>query len=146
MKKLFTLIFFVGVLTSAFAQSNRHEKYGNQKNDNNYQSSNNPEDNNYGDSKSYYDNNGYDKNYQSNNRNNENGYSYNNDRDTRYRDNRGRDNWDRNNWSKDNGDEMRRNHDFNSEYGNQRKMETYSHGHNRRGSFFEIRFSRHERN
>ena len=143
MKKLFTLIFFVGFLTSAFAQSDRHRQNGNQTNDNSYQSSRYSNDNNNGYAKSYSDNNGYDKNYQSNNRDNQNGYSYNNDRDTRYRDSRGRDNWSRDNRD---GDGMRGKHDLNSEYGKQRRTENYSRGRNTRGSFFEIMFSRHERN
>ena len=135
MKRLFTLIFFAGFLTSAFAQDDRHRQYGNQTNDNGYQLSKDSRNNNYGYSNSYPANNRYDKNYQGNNGNNENEHFYNSDRDTRNADKR--DNWKNHNWRRDNrdGDDMRRNHDFNSEYGNQRRVENYSHRHYRRDSF-----------
>ncbi|MEP6948641.1 MAG: hypothetical protein ABI863_05180, partial [Ginsengibacter sp.] len=73
--------FFVGFLTSAFAQQDRHRQYGNQTSDNRWQSPNHSRDNNYAHSKTYNDHNGYNKNDQWDKRNNENDYGYNKDRD-----------------------------------------------------------------
>ena len=80
MKKIFTLLFFVGFLTSAFAQPDRRQQRGNQTNDNRWQSPNHSGDNDYAYSKPYTDHNGYHKNDQWDKRNNENDYGYNKDR------------------------------------------------------------------
>ena len=85
MKKIITLLFFVGFLTSAFAQQDRHHQYGNQTNDNRNQSPKYSGDNNYAYSKPYNDHKGYKKNDQWDKRNDENDYGYNKDRDRRDR-------------------------------------------------------------
>ena len=105
MKKLITILFFAGVLNTAFAQSDRHHQNGNQANDNRYQSSTYSRDNNSGYSKSYPDNNGYNKNNERDNRNNENDYGYTNNREDRHR-----------------NDDMRRNQNYYPQYGNKIEM------------------------
>jgi hypothetical protein len=124
MKKTFTLLFFVGVLTSAFAQSHGHEQYDNQNSNNKYQPSGNSGDNNYSHAVAYPGNDSYNKNYQQDTRNNEHGYSYN----------------DKGNWSRD---DMWKDHNRYPEYGNQRRMDDYSYRSHRRGAWFEVMFSRH---
>ena len=76
MKKIFTLLFFVGCLTSAFAQQDRHQQYGTQTNNNRNQ---------HAYSKPYGDHNGYNKNDQWDKRNHENDYGYSKERDRRNR-------------------------------------------------------------
>jgi hypothetical protein len=73
MKKIITLLFFVGLLGSAFAQDGKRDHNGN----NQYQPSGYSKDHNYGSSKSYPGNDGYNDNRQWNNRDNEKGYGRN---------------------------------------------------------------------
>ncbi|KAA9040795.1 hypothetical protein FW778_01770 [Ginsengibacter hankyongi] len=84
MKKIITLLFFAGCLSTSFAQSG-HRRQTNQPNGNGYQSNQNSENNTDQYSQnSGYGNGGYSNN-QRNNRNTENNYGYNNDRDSQDR-------------------------------------------------------------
>jgi hypothetical protein len=89
MKKIFTLLFFADFLTSAFAQQDRRQQYGNRTNDYRNQSSGNAG-HNYAYSKPYNDHKGYEKNYQWDKRNNQNDNGYNKNRDRKDREDIGR--------------------------------------------------------
>ena len=108
MKKIITLLFFAGCLSTSFAQSGHHQKSTNQSNGNGYQSQQNP-----GNARDQYSQNshngngGYSDN-QWNNRNNQNDYGYNKDRD-----------------SQDRGDMSRNQYDYPRD--NQRGFEDHSY-------------------
>lgn len=108
MKKIITLFFFAGVLTSAFAQPDRHQQYGNHTNDNMYQSPKNSGNNDYPYSKSHQDDNVYNENSKWNKRNNENEFGYHKDNDR-------------------NRDDIRRNQYHHPEYFNQRRNDDDSY-------------------
>ena len=85
MKKIITLLFFAGCLSTSFAQSGHHQKVTNQSNGNGYQSQQNS--GNIRDQysqNSHNGNGGYSDN-QWNKRNNQNEYGYNKDRDNQDR-------------------------------------------------------------
>jgi hypothetical protein len=111
MKKIFTLLFFAGFLTTGFSQSRRDQSDGNRNPSSGYSKPSNQ---------------GGDRNYQSNARDNERDYAYNqdrnNDRDHGYE--KGGNNWnDRDNRDNPNRDDMKRGHDRDYNYGNQRQPE-----------------------
>ena len=80
MKKIITLLFFVGFFASAFAQQDHSRQYGNQANSN-VNPSRKYTDDNYAYSNQHADQNRYDENHQWNKSNNETDYAYNKDRD-----------------------------------------------------------------
>jgi hypothetical protein len=121
MKKIFTLLFFAGFLTTGFAQS-RRDQNGHQNDGNRNQPSEYPQ--------SYPGNNSNDRNYQPQGRDNDRDQGYNGDRDGGY--NRGRDN-DRDhnyNGDRDNNRERGRgrdkwNHNDNWDRDNERGHDNY---------------------
>jgi hypothetical protein len=123
MKKIITLLFFVGFLTSAFAQPDRRHQYGSQTSDNRSQSSKYSGDNNYVYDKSYHDNNECRKNNQWNKRNNDNEYGYNRERDG-----------DRDR------DDMRRNQYHHPQYGEHKRNDYYPDRTRPKVSLFKIIF------
>jgi hypothetical protein len=126
MKKIITLLFFAGFLTSAFAQSGKHDHntsqngYGNQGGYSKSQSSSN----------SQWGNQGKDNSYAYGH---QNGGGYNNDRDARDRDFGNRDDRYHDEFNR------RGDHEGHDNYG---KRNTDN---DRKGSWFRFMFGRHER-
>ena len=112
MKKLFTLSFFIGLLSYSFAQPGNREQYNNHNNYNGYNSS---------------------KGYQNSDRNDKNDYAYGNHRNNRFGDNRDRDFGGR--------DDFRANHEEYRGYGRGRRMDYYPYRSDRRRSFFQVIFN-----
>src|SRR5450631_2787658 len=117
MKKIITFLFSIALVSSAFAQGNRHSQYSNQPNDNR---------NGYG--QTTPGNNVYSGNNQQQDRNNENGYGYNNNRGNNER-------------SYGNRNDNRGGHE--KEFGHERRME--SNRYYWRHPWFNRRFERHDR-
>ena len=87
MKKIITLLFFAGCLSTSFAQSGRHQKSTNQSNGNGYHSQHNSGNNRDQYSQNSHKGNGGYSDNQWDNRNNQNDYVYNKDKDNRDRGN-----------------------------------------------------------
>ena len=133
MKKLITILFFAGFLTTAsFAQSGRRQQGNNQTNGNGYQQIQNSRDNHGQYSQNSRNDNADYNNNRQHNRNNENGYGYNDNREHRDREYRG-------------GDENRRYGNYYTEYDHHQRMENRRYRNDRRGSWFEIRLNGRDR-
>jgi len=85
MKKIITLLFFAGCLSTSFAQSGHRQQSNNQSNGNGYQLQQNTGNNRDQYSQDSHNGNGGYSDNQWNNRNNQNDYKYNKDRDNQYR-------------------------------------------------------------
>ena len=123
MKKIFTLLFFAGFLTTAtFAQEGgRHRQ-----NDNQYNSDRNSSYGYHGDRGSY-----------------DNDHQWQNRGDDRYRDHRDRDDWDRDHrggWDRDGDWRFHRHY---RHYHHDRRIRAYPYGYNRPVASFQIIIGRH---